>query len=570
MKALRDKPKLTLFLVLPLLCLFCLAGCQAQAYESADWAKEELTQAEKNELIPESLLSADMTRPISRQEYAAAAVALYEAISGETAVLPLWGETPPEGAYFLDCEDESVLLAQHLSIVEGMGDGRFCPDDPLSREQAAVMLLRVCRAAAYRVTAEGSGPAFRDQNEISTWALDAVKLLSGAGVIHGVGDGRFAPKAPVSRQEALLLNQRILSQSPAGGNFSAQLISALAAEENILISPVSAQLALGLLQAGAGSSTKAQLDTVLGSIDFSAWQKALQTQSPGPTVEVANSVWFDDSVTVEQSYLDKVERDFNAESRTLKLSSASALQKINSWVKEKTHGLIPRLLEEKLPEESAAVLINALYFNGEWQYPFDHTDSYPQTFHSASGAEAEISFMHDCRHNVYYLESDSFRAAALPYKGEGDWWMLLLLPKEGYTPADLAQEDLATVLNKMEERYVRLSLPRFTLEGSYDLTGPLMQMGITDAFLVDRADFIPMGSCSKGPLFVDQVLQKTYLRVDEKGTEAAAVTGIVLLAGSAMETEQPIDLCFDRPFLCCLWNGQIQQPVFLATVDSLQ
>ena len=350
-------------------------------------------------------------------------------------------------------------------------------------------------------------------------------------------------------------------------SFPADLFAAVQSDSpNKSLSPVSVEYALGLLRAGADGTNRDQLDKLLEGVDFGQWNETLTTVGNGPVIEVANSIWFDTSVTPSKTYLDTVKKDLNAESRTLDLPTTEAMDTINSWVCEKTHELIRSILDEPLDDDAAAVLINALYFKGDWRVPFEQAGTHDQAFLSRDGKEAQVPFMHDTRDGMLYIDAETCRGVALPYKGDQGWYMLALLPKDGRTADSLAGEDFGALLAGAQGSYVRLALPKFTIEGSYDLTTPLRELGLTAAF---EGGFSPMGFCSKGPIVLSRVLQKTYLRVDEEGTEAAAVTAAVGKA-NAFPGPQPVEVTFDRPFLCCLWNDQLGQPLFLTAVNELK
>lgn len=557
-------------LTILLACLLLGTVSACASYTASDWAKNELAQAEEAGLIPDTLAEEDLSQPITRLEYAQSAMTLYNTLAPVSAT----GELPAEAdTSFSDCGDSAVAWAYQAGIVKGFPDGTFRPDALLTREQAATMLLRVCDCLQMTLPA-ADGTTFSDRDAIGDWALKAVETMAAADVIQGRPDGTFAPDDTVTRQEALVMNDRVRSytgneETPTETvSFGGELMSHFQSEVNPVLSPVSVQLALGLLQPGAAGQTEQELNALLEGADFAQWMDTLKTGESGPTVEVANSLWFDTSVTPDKDYLNTLSQTFDAESRTVTLSSKKAVTAINSWVKEKTHDLIPSLLDAPLGEDAAAVLINALYFKGTWAHEFAYADTWEQTFRNASGEEAEIPFMHDTRHGMTYLSGENFTGVSLPYAGEGDWQLICLLPKEGTAPEELAKEDFAALLSKAEGEYVNLSLPKFTLEGTYNLKDTLTDMGLTTLFTPD-ADLTPMGTCTKGPLMVSSILQKTYLRVDETGTEAAAVTAIMAEASAVMPTERPISLTFDRPFLCCLWSGELNQPLFLAAVEEL-
>ena len=587
-----------------MLCILCVAALAAsitalavqqsdssqtgkKGYRADGWAGEPLSQAKNAGLIPESLSGADLTEAVTRQDYAAAAVALYEKLTAPGTDGVTGKETAPSdgGHPFSDTTDSLVEKAARLGLVEGTGGGRFDPTGVLTREQAAVILARLIDAAGVKLPGLcGTNYAnLADREEIASWAREGAALMSNLGVIQGKpgtasdARARFDPRGTLTAQETLVMNQRLAEQAENWardaeeqdrGSFAGSLLRAVdGSQPNNTLSPISLQYALGLLQAGAQGETRQQLDALLTGVDFSAWNRALTTRDGGPVVEVANSLWFAPAATPKQTYLDTVRREFDARSEVVDLTSQSGIRTVNSWVAEKTHDLIRTILDAPLDRDAAAVLLNALYFKGEWATAFDPANTYDQTFCSADGSEKKVPFLHDTRHGMAYIDTDTCTGVALPYRGNG-WWMLALTPKNGAAPKDLAGENFTALLGNARDAYVSLSLPKLTLEGSYDLTEPLKTMGLTAAF-VPSGDFEPMGTSDRGPLVLSQVIQKTYLRVDEEGTEAAAVTAAVLECGSALETEPPIQVTFDHPFLCVLWNDGIGQPLFLSAVDTL-
>ena len=555
---------------------------EQEGLQADGWARETLSQASQSGLVPESLADKNLAEAITRQDYAASAVALFQAL---TETVPGKAAQPAAAVTFSDTQDPQVTEAARLGLVEGVGGGRFDPAGVLTREQAAVILARAIRLSGLELPGL-CGTNFvnlADRDEIASWAKEGASLMCNLGVIQGkpgtAADPRerFDPRGTLTAQEALVMHQRLVSQAEGWardaadrnrGSFAGSLLQAVdGTQANNTLSPISLQYALGLLQAGAQGTAKDQLDALLPGVDFSAWNQALSTKEGGPVVEVANSLWFSPSVTPKQSYLDAVRKDFAARSETVDLTSRAGIDAINRWVAEKTHDLIPTILDGPLSENAAAVLLNALYFKGDWAVPFDPADTYDQTFHNRDGSEKKVPFLHDTRHGMACIDTDTCSGVALPYRGDG-WWMLALTPKNGAEPKDLAGENFTALLGSARDAYVSLSLPKLTLEGSYDLTEPLKSMGLTAAF-APGSDFAPMGTSSRGELALSQVIQKTYLKVDEKGTEAAAVTAGIMEATAVLEPETPIQITFDHPFLCVVWNDGIGQPLFLSCVDTL-
>jgi serpin B len=511
-------------------------------------------------------------QPVTRAAFADMALDCYYAVGGQAPAR--------EDASFRDCDDPAVTTALNLGLVSGFPDGTFRPEETVTRQQAAVILRRTLTAAEVEIPGL-CGTTFanlKDADAVSSWAKTEVSILVNMDIFRDIiTDDTLSPTEDLTLAQANALALRfrsvIHSLAPGeSGSFAGQLTAALAEKDNLVLSPLSLQMALGLVEPGASGETLSQVSALLAGTNLAGWQQELTKESEnGPTLEIANSLWFDTSVTPSEDYLTTLRTSFDAESTTMDLDTGEALTAINTWVKEKTHGLIDKILDRPLSSNTSAVLLNALYFQGDWVTPFDPNQTYDAAFHTAQG-DVTVPFLHDTRSNLNYIDTDTCVGAALPYQGNGSWWMLLLLPKEGATPAQLAQEDLGALLESClvgddTQQTVRLSLPKFTLEGNYDLTEALEAMGLTAAFDPLQADLSKMGTSAKGPLYLSQVVQKTYLRVDEKGTEAAAVTGAIAEATSA-EPEQPIDLTFDSPFLCCLWNTAIGQPVFLAVVDD--
>lgn len=395
---------------------------------------------------------------------------------------------------------------------------------------------------------------------LSACLLGALAL---AGCSGGPSAATEAPPPPVTIQQPAGGEE-----TESSGSFGGDLMNAFRETENPVLSPVSVQLALGILQPGAAGETRAQFDTVLSGIDFGKWTGALQTKEYGPTVEIANSLWFAPGMTVNEPWIQTVTDTFGAESRTIDLASTEAVTAINGWVEEKTHGRIPVLLDEPLSPDTVSVLLNALYFKGNWAEEFEPANTRDEPFRNASGTEVKVPTMHADARDLCYFETEDCTGVALPYMGAGDWRLICLLPNEGANPESLAAQDFTALLDNGEYRPVNLSLPKFTLEGTYELNGALQSMGLTEMFTAN-ADFTPMGTGPNGPVFVSEVLQKTYFSVDETGTEAAAVTEILVEGAAIEEPREPIDVTFDRPFLCCLWCGEIEQPLFLAAVEEL-
>ena len=265
-------------------------------WQSAEWAKSELAQAERADLIPEALADRDLTRPITRQEYAAAAVALYDQLLALNpgAVVMEREASYPEGRQgpFTDTDDPAVNRAYAVGLVEGVGGGKFAPDGNLTREQAATMLRRAISLTGLTLPGLcGTNYAnMTDTDTVSDWAREGASMMANMGIIQGKPDGtagtKFDPRGTLTGQEALVMNGRLVEQMAAFAqdaaeqtpSFNADFFAAVTSQEpNKSLSPVSLRYALGLLRAGARGTTAEQLDRLLTGADFDLWNEALTT-----------------------------------------------------------------------------------------------------------------------------------------------------------------------------------------------------------------------------------------------------------------------------------------------------
>ncbi len=340
-------------------------------------------------------------------------------------------------------------------------------------------------------------------------------------------------------------------------DFSFRFLREMAGEEksNFCVSPLSASLCLGMVLNGAEGNTLAELRETLGYGDLSkeeinAYARQMQEELPkmdGRTIFTnANSIWVREGIPVLEDFV-KVNREaYAAEVSNVPFNEAT-LEKINRWCADKTNDLIPEILAEIDPY-SAMYLLNALYFKGLWTEKFDEGNTASLPFYLKDGTTKEVPTMHQTA--VYNFFSDEeVTMVELPY-GNGSFSMVLFMPSDkenGSLDELIAGLDADRWNNWMERSSsdrVDLYLPRFEMRSSMDLIETMYSLGIRDAFDSSLADFSSM--VSGNGLFISLILQKTYLKVDEAGTEAAAVT-LVDLELSANPSD-PTEVRFDRPF----------------------
>lgn len=342
-----------------------------------------------------------------------------------------------------------------------------------------------------------------------------------------------------------------------------------ATDTNVVLSPSSLATALAMLQLGAAGTTRDEIAHVLHTGHLSSQQQALGwaalTRSLADTgvLESANSVWQQHGLQLTNTFMTQLARYFQAGVWQVDFARHpdAATTAINTWCSEHTHGRITKLFES-LDPSTVLVLANAEYFKAAWKYKFDAKLTYHEPFFKADGSKTSVPFLHSTGH-ARFLVTKSFYAAQLPYSGER-FAAQFIAPISGtlsalitqLTAADLTAIDRAPVVPE-----ARFAAPKFTIATFTELIPALQQLGMHAAF--GNADFSAM--TPHGGLSVSQVVQRDYLEVDEEGTEAAAVTGIVI-STSGLAGMQPV---FDKPFLflvrdtvtgVILFAGQIVDP----------
>ena len=294
-------------------------------------------------------------------------------------------------------------------------------------------------------------------------------------------------------------------------------------DKNLVLSPLSAAVTLGLTASGASGNTAEQIIQVLGleglsaeSVGpyFSKLTKGLVAADPYIEIRLANGLWADTNLTIKESFLTSADANFDAEFASTDFSDPESIRIINDWVSQKTDGMIPEVLDEFIPGCGLA-LVNALSFNGLWRYTFPVTEN--ASFHSASGNQEGVSMMHMIC-DLYYANVDGYEYIALPY-GAGAFSMYLILPpvKTAFSQATLSLNQWINAKSALALYEVDIQVPSFTDNASVELKEPLQSLGITDAFS-PVADFSPMTST---PVYIGKALQKTRLEINEKGTSAA-------------------------------------------------
>jgi serpin B len=289
-------------------------------------------------------------------------------------------------------------------------------------------------------------------------------------------------------------------------------------------------------------------------------------------LRVANALWAQESYKFLDSYTGPLREYYESEARNLDFIGKlePSRQAINAWVEDRTEDKIKDLFPTgSLDSSTRLVLTNAVYFKGTWVDPFLRDETYDQPFRSPGG-ELSVPMMHrsGASSRYAYAETDSLQALELPYKG-GDLSMLVLLPKgdelSGLEGA-LSQGLLDELYGKLSVTRINVILPRFKFSSGYTLNTELSSLGMPTAFQYGPADF--SGMDGSRDLYIGVVIHKAFVDVNEEGTEAAAATGVGMLAGSAMPPEKPLEFRADHPFIFLIRDNGSGAILFMGRMED--
>ncbi|MEM9886435.1 MAG: serpin family protein [Bacteroidota bacterium] len=341
--------------------------------------------------------------------------------------------------------------------------------------------------------------------------------------------------------------------------------------ENSFISPLSISTALSMVLNGAEGDTKTAIQNTLNLKD---WQldeinKAylvLLSQLPNldenVKLQIANSIWYREGFEVLPDFLDVNSEFFKSEIEKLDFTKPEAVEIINAWVEDKTEGLIDKILEE-IPADAVMYLINAIYFKGEWTNAFNPEMNYENTFFAADGQSEQVEYMTLGKRDFAYFEDESMQAISLPY-GDSLYSMNIFLPKEGESMDALISSLNVTDWNAWQTMYdtteVLFAMPKFELAYEKKLNQILTDLGMEIAFS-GKADFSKINE--QGGLKISEVRHKSFITVDEKGTEAAAVT-IIGIEATSIPAYAVMEV--NRPFVFVIRDHESNSVLFIGKV----
>ncbi len=346
-------------------------------------------------------------------------------------------------------------------------------------------------------------------------------------------------------------------------------------DENIMVSPVSIFNALAMTANGAKDSTLAQMEDVFGISSDECNNYLEQYNNSLPSGDnykfnIANSIWVNEinSFKTEPDFIKKNQDIFGAEVFPSQFSSKTAAE-INNWVDKNTDGMIKEIVDD-IPQNAMMYLINALAFDAEWKDIYDENSIRDGKFTKENGTKQDVSLMYSKEGT--YIEDEN-TTGFVKYYADSKYAFIALLPEEGMPiekyVKSLDAEKLGKLINSRRKVHVNAAIPKFKSEYQASLKEVLQGMGMADAFDSTRADFAGIGKSTDGNLCIDDVIHKTFIEVDEKGTKAGAATVVIAVAGSAMVPYEEKTVYLDRPFVYIIADCESWLPAFYGVVQGI-
>ncbi|MBR2294826.1 MAG: serpin family protein [Clostridiales bacterium] len=350
---------------------------------------------------------------------------------------------------------------------------------------------------------------------------------------------------------------------------------------NYMISPASIMMALEIANAGASGDTQDQITEMLfpgvgtnEGLTFAADLMDRINNSNGVEFHAANSIWLNEDHILDyinQDYIDYCMDNFDAEIVNAPFNNVT-VDDINDWVSDKTDGMIPELLDDLNPD-TVAVILNAIAFDGEWATPFeDYQVNENGIFTNANGEQEQVTMLSDTLYR--YFETDKARGFMKCYS-EGEYAFVGILPNDESISANefassFTAEDYEEFWNSLDDTLdVNILMPEFTSDYNVDLNDIVSELGMTEAFDEDNADFSLMAQIPDANIFVSRIIHKTHIEVDRNGTRAAAATAVMEDAASCAEPVPSVNVYLDRPFVYMIVDTETGTPVFMGTVNSV-
>lgn len=369
-----------------------------------------------------------------------------------------------------------------------------------------------------------------------------------------------------------IINEQLDEQMvKANQEFAFDIFKALQREDrgkDIFISPLSISTALSMTLKGAKDETKQEMENVLNvdniredilSEYYQSMLQVLNDYQGDIDLSIQNSIWVKQGEKIEQEFIEEMESIFNAPIEELDFSKEDSVDKINDWIADATNEKIKDMLKPPIPPNAIMYLINAIYFNANWQYEFDPEETFEADFTTESSKVVKVDMMNQ-KMDTPYFKNDSFQAIKLPYVNE-NLSMMMFLPNSDTSINEFIinfdSDIFLTAINNFSEyEELIVQIPKFKIEyGTKLLNDSLKSLGMEIPFS-SQADF----SKIREGLMISKVLHKSFIEVNEEGSEAAAATIVELVETVALEPEI---FRADRPFIFMIYDSETESILFM-------
>ncbi|MEH1944330.1 MAG: serpin family protein [Nostoc sp.] len=385
------------------------------------------------------------------------------------------------------------------------------------------------------------------------------------------------PETPLQKKTLNTDTKIVESSNKFGFKLFSEVLKNDRAEKNVFISPSSVAIALAMTYNGASGSTQQAMAKTLelqgmnlaeiNSSYAAALKQLLDNQDAKVQLSIANSLWANQDVSFAPDFLKRTQDFYQAKVSNLNFKDAAAPSIINNWVKENTKGKIAKIVETIKPDQ-VLFLINAIYFKGNWSNEFDKSQTAQYPFYFTSGRRKQHPMMSQDGDYRYY-ESKQFQAVSLPYGKDGKVSFYIFLPKQNsnlkafYQNLNVENWEKWMTQFKKQKGFIRL--PRFKTEYDITLNDALKTLGMGEAFS-NKANFSGMGK----NFAISEVKHKTFVEVNEEGTEAAAATSVGIVTTSFRDEPEPFRMIVDRPFFCAIRDNQTGSLLFMGSIIEPQ
>ncbi|EPB78059.1 serine proteinase inhibitor [Ancylostoma ceylanicum] len=352
-------------------------------------------------------------------------------------------------------------------------------------------------------------------------------------------------------------------------NFGLNMLRQLPVNQSAVLSPVSVIFALAMVQAGAKGKTKTEINQVISKgakdeeiVDFySGLSKDILNAGGGVKTRIANGFFLDKKYTIEEAYANTIKDKYSAEVQAMDFGQTKeAAKTIDGFVSNTTEGKIRNFVTEDTVRDAFSIIINAIYFTAEWEYPFYTTLTKNLTFFSSENDKKEIEFLSDSNERRLYAEDEDMEVLSLRYK-DTSYAFNIFLPKERFALHELRKklngDAIQKLLTNLKLTYMSLSIPKMKIEKDFDLRAALMAMGVKMIFS-DSADLSDI--TESPPLKVTRANHKAIIEVDEKGTTAAAATSFKIEPRSR-KPDPTVKFVANHPFIFILTKNN--NPLFI-------